>query len=91
MAAGDDLPRVLRQALAGGKVSGVTMWPSRGKWQANVRWASTLGWTVEHDEDPAVALAKALQSTTRFENIPAPGEFPAKKPTAVEDDFDGLI
>ncbi len=89
------LEEVLRETLAGGRVNGVTVWPTtEGRWQANVRWKDTLGWTVEVDIDPVKALMAALRSTTRFTNPPAPrgtDKDARRAVEAVKNDFDDLI
>ncbi len=74
-----DLETELRKATAGGKLKGFTLFPSDKGWQGNVRWNSSLGWTVEIDADPVQALLRALRSTTRYD----PKALAAEKPAAV--------
>lgn len=77
----------IRKALGSGDINGLTVWPSEGGWQANVRWKTSLGWTVETRKDPVEALLAALVSRTRYE--PKPSDRAAQ--AVVENNFDDLI
>lgn len=62
------LEQAIREAAQTGRLSGLTLWPSQGGWQANARWQGSTGWTVEIHADPVVAVTAALKSTTRFDH-----------------------
>jgi hypothetical protein len=72
-----ELETELRKAIAGGQLQGMTLFHSPQGWQGSVRWKTSLGWTVEIDADPTVALVRALRSTTRYDPKPAAVEKPA--------------
>ena len=96
MALEDDI----RKAISSGRVNAITLWPTGDhRWQGNVRWKDSLGWTVAIDADAPKALALAMASTERFTNPPSPRpvihDRSAKQvvegPTDAEDPFGGLI
>ncbi len=90
----------LRKAIASGRVNAVTLWPTDDhRWQGNVRWKDSQGWSVHIDADAPTALLHALGSKERFTNPPHPRSHTVADKSAKlvvegssgEDAFDGLI
>lgn len=61
------LEDAIRNACAGGRLHGLTIFHRAGTYQANARWASSLGWTVYHDDDPVAALTGALAGVSNYD------------------------
>ena len=57
------LEQAIKEAASPGRpypLTGLTLWPSQGQWQASARYASSEGWNVAIHEDPVQALIGAL-------------------------------
>ena len=53
----------LRGALRAGEFDGLTLWPTSKGWQANARRKGRSScWHVQIDDDPIVAIRRALQT-----------------------------
>lgn len=57
-----DLETLLRDVAATGKLAGVTLFPAKDGWRANIKVKNNGGdgWRGDVSEDPAEAICKAL-------------------------------
>jgi hypothetical protein len=53
------LEQLIDEAARSGRLAGLTLWPSNGRWQASTT-EDRIGWRVEIDADPVEALRRAL-------------------------------
>ena len=53
------LEQLIVEAARSGRLAGLTLWPSNGRWQASTT-EDRIGWRVEIDADPVEALRRAL-------------------------------
>ena len=53
------LEQLIVEAARSGRLAGLTLWPSNGRWQAGTT-EDRIGWRVEIDADPVEALRRAL-------------------------------
>lgn len=82
------LEEALREATEHGHLSGLTLWTTEGRYQANARWKGSEGWTVIIGADPVAALVGALTGAANYDpnagrRSPAPApQSPPPAPTA---------
>lgn len=69
-----DIEALIAEAARAGRLGAVTLWPTAGGWQANVRDAKTSGWCCKMSTDPVTALRAALGGAAIVAVVHPPAE-----------------
>ena len=72
-----DLETLIAEAVRGGRLTALTLWPSADGWQCNARFrrGSGEGWQCVKSADPASGLKQALRQESCETPEPAAGAF----------------